>query len=416
MKLTKRRLIAAGVLLGAGLSFQAHAQQPPIRIGASMAQTGPLAGGGKSVQLSLEMWRDDVNAKGGLLGRKVELVMYDDQGNPANVPGIYSKLLDVDKVDLLISPYGTNLTAAIMPMIKQRDRLMIGNFSFDVNAKIQHDKYFHNGPWGSGAEAWAKAFLEPGKKVDAKTIAFLAADAEFSQSLVSGARDVAKKEGLKIVYDQKYPPSTVDFSSMIRAIRSAKPDLVFIASYPADSVAIVRSVNEIGVGDSVKLIGGAMVGLQYAASLESLGSALNGFLNYNHYVPEPTINFPGTSEFLKRYAERAPALKIDTLGYYLAPFAYAAGQILEQGVVGAKSFDEKAVAAYLRNNAVQTIAGNIRFGPTGEWQTPQVLSTQFQGVVNRNVEQFRGPGKQVIIYPENFKSGDLRYPFEKARR
>src|SRR6185436_13853343 len=123
--------LAACAVLG---SAQAQ-NKPPIRIGLSIAQTGPLSGAGKSGLVALEIWRDDINAGGGLLGRPVELVVYDDQSNPSMTPGIYSKLLDVDKVDLLIAPYATNPTAPIMPLVKQRDRLLIGNFALDVNAQ-----------------------------------------------------------------------------------------------------------------------------------------------------------------------------------------------------------------------------------------------------------------------------------------
>ena len=150
--------------------------------------------------------------RGGLLGRKVQLIAYDDQTNPATTPGIYTKLLDVDKVDLLIAPYGTNPTAPIMPLVKQRDLLLMGNFSFDVNAQIKHDKWFNNAPWGAGAVAWGGTFLEAGKKLGAKTIAFMAADAEFAQNLCTGGRAIAKAIGLQNVYDQNYPPNTVDFS------------------------------------------------------------------------------------------------------------------------------------------------------------------------------------------------------------
>jgi branched-chain amino acid transport system substrate-binding protein len=203
---------------------------------------------------------------------------------------------------------------------------------------------------------------------------------------------------------------------MLRAVKAAKPDLVFVASYPADSAAIIRSVNEIGVGSSVKLFGGAMVGLQYAAMLESLGPMLNGITNYAHYVPEKTINFPGIKDFLDKYSTLAKQQKIDPLGYYLAPFSYAAGQILERAVTATKSLDHKVLAKWIRENEVQTIVGDIKFGPTGEWSTPRVFETQYQGVVGKDVEQFRQPGKQVIVYPEQFKSGELRYPFEKARQ
>jgi len=408
--------VALTLTLGLFLSPAQAQSQQPIRIGMSVAQTGPLAGGGKSSLLAMQMWRDDVNAKGGLLGRKVELIAYDDQGVPANVPGLYTKLIDEDKVDLLISPYGTDPIAAVLPLLKQRGLLTIGNFGFDNNAKIQYDRYFQIAPWGQGADGWANAFIEPGKKLGAKTIAFLAANTEFSQTLVAGARSLAKKEGLQVVYDQTYPATTVDFSSMLRSLQAAKPDLVFIASYPADSAALVRSINEIGVGPSVKLLGGGMVGLQYPAALQSLGPMLNGIVDYAHYVPEKTINFPGIQEFLERYAKRAAADKIDPLGYYLAPFGYAAGQLLEQAVTQTHSLDSRVLADYLHTHEMKTIVGAIRFTATGEWAAPRVFETQFQGVRGDNLDQFRQPGKQVIIYPEQFKSGEVHSPFEKARQ
>ena len=120
-----------------GLTSSVGAQQPPIKIGMSMPQTGGLAGGGKASLLGIEIWRDDVNAKGGLLGRKVELVVYDDKSSASETPAIYSKLLDVDKVDLLFAPYATVPTAPIMPLVKQRGLLLMGNFSFQVNSKVQ---------------------------------------------------------------------------------------------------------------------------------------------------------------------------------------------------------------------------------------------------------------------------------------
>ena len=227
------------------------ASTDPIRVGFSIAQTGPLSGAGKSGLLALQMWRDDVNAAGGLIGRPVELVVYDDRTNPSMSPRIYTKLLDVDKVDLLISPYGTNVTAPIMPLIKRRDLLMIGNFGLDINAGINHDKYFNNMPVASGSD-WAAPFFDISEKLGAKRIAILAADAEFAQRLAIGARSQLKKRGLESVYDQNYPPNTVDFSSIMRSMRSKRPDAVFVASYPSDSAAIVRSLGEIGVGNTFK--------------------------------------------------------------------------------------------------------------------------------------------------------------------
>ena len=406
-----RALMAAAL---AAWSFAVFAQQP-IKIGMSMPQTGPLGGGGKAALLALQMWVEDVNAKGGLLGRKVQFISYDDQTNPSLVPGIYTKLLDIDKVDLLIAPYGTNVTAPIMPLVKQRDLLLMGNFSFDVNAQIKHDKWFNNAPWGAGALAWGGPFLETAEKLGAKSIAIMAADAEFAQNLCTGARAIAKAKGFLIVYDQNYPPNSVDFSSIIRAVRAAKPDLVFVCSYPAESAAIVRAVNELGVGPTVKMIGGGMVGLQFAPIMEALGPMLNGFVNYNSWVPEKTMANPAVTDFLKRYSERAKAEKVDPLGFYLPPFNYAIGQMLAQAITATKGVDQKALANYIRGNTMKTMVGDIRFDAVGEWATPRVPMAQFRGIKGKDLEQFRLPGKQVIIGPAALKTGDVIAPFDKAR-
>jgi len=229
--ISRRGLLAtasAGAALAASPfgSSLLQAEQAPIRIGMSMPQTGGLAGGGKASLLGIEIWRDDVNAKGGLLGRKVELVVYDDKSSASETPAIYSKLIDVDKVDLLFAPYGTVPTAPIMPMVKQRGLLLIGNFSFQVNSKVGHDMWFNNAPWGP-PDSWASSFLDIAQKAGGKSIALLTADQEFAQNLAKTAREVATKRNMPIVFDQAYPPNTVEFSSIIRALKVTKPDVVY---------------------------------------------------------------------------------------------------------------------------------------------------------------------------------------------
>ncbi|MGC2317237.1 MAG: amino acid ABC transporter substrate-binding protein [Bradyrhizobium sp.] len=406
-----RAAIAAAVL---GQTSVVVAQQPPIKIGMTMAQTGGLAGGGKASLLGIEIWRDDVNARGGLLGRKVELVVYDDKSSAAETPAIYSKLLDVDKVDILFAPYATVPTAPIMPLVKQRGLLLMGNFSFQVNSKVGHDMWFNNAPWGP-ADSWAAAFLDLGQKAGGKTVALLTADQEFAQNLALTAREIAKKRNMSIVFDQAYPPNTVEFASIIRALKAAKPDIVYVASYPQDSAGILRAVNEIGIGDNVKILGGGMVGLQFGAVMESLGSLLNGVVNYNTWLPEPGMYYDGTKAFFETYSKRAVEAKVDPLGYYLAPFGYASGQLLEQAVKETGSLDQKAIAKYLHEHEVNTIVGPIAFSADGERKETATLMAQFRGVVDKNIEQFRKSGKQVILFPAKLKSGDIISPFEAAR-
>src|SRR4051812_32273678 len=417
MNFTRRKVIGAAGAAAVTAALPGHgvfAQgSGPVKIGMSMPQTGSLGAGGQAALLALRMWVEDVNAKGGLLGRKVEFTVYDDQTNPANTPGIYTKLLDVDRVNLLIAPYGTVPTAPIMPLVKERKKLLMGNFSFQVNAKVQHDMWFNNSPWND-ASSWSDGFFRAGQKAGAKSAAILAADNDFAQNLANGARELAKKSNIKVVYDQNYPPSTTDFSSLVRAIRAAKPEMVFVMSYPNDSVAIIRAVNEIGVGSQVQIFGGGMVGLQFTPIMSSLGGLLNGVLNYNSYVPG--MKYPGIDDFLKRYAQKAVEAKVDPLGFYLPPFNYAIGQILEQAVGATKSLDSKVLAAWLHKNEVKTIVGPISWGADGERAKPSVPMVQFRDLKEKDVSHFLQTGKQVIVSPPQFRQGEAIVPYDKARK
>jgi branched-chain amino acid transport system substrate-binding protein len=278
----------------------------PIKIGFGMALTGGLAANGKAAVVAMQIWAEDVNQKGGLLGRKVALVYYDDQTKPAVVPGIYTKLLDIDQVDFVVSGYGTNLIAPAMPIVMERGLLFMGLFGLAVNEKFNYPYYFGIAPAGPHPRTdWSRGFFEIAAKQTPKpeTIALIGADAEFARNAVSGARENAKTFGLKIVYDNTYPPGTADFTPVVRAIKATNPDIVYVGSYPPGSVGITRAAHEVGL--KPKLFGGGMVGLQYAAFLGKLGPMLNGIVNYDFWVPEPTLNFPGIDEFLKKYQARA---------------------------------------------------------------------------------------------------------------
>ncbi len=164
------------------------------------------------------------------------------------------------------------------------------------------------------------------------------------------------------MFDQSYPPNTVEFSSIIRSLKAAKPDIVYVASYPPDSAGILRAVNEIGIGDSVKIFGGGMVGLQFGAVMENMGSLLNGVVNYNSWLPEQSMYFDGTKAFFDTYTKRAVEAKVDPLGYYLAPFGYASGQLIEQAIKAtgvARPEGPRQISA--RATSIKTIVGPIAF-------------------------------------------------------
>jgi branched-chain amino acid transport system substrate-binding protein len=307
----------------------------PIKVGFSMALTGGVAQNGKQLIIALELWRDDVNAHGGLLGRPVELVYYDDQSNPGNVPGIYTKLISVDKVDLLLGPYATNMAAAAVPVIMEHNMTTISMLAIGVNRHFNYARYFDMIPVGpEGTKAFSRGFFELAAAQNPKpqTVALIAGDAEFSKTAVDGARENATAYGFKIVYDQSYPPSTTDFAPVVRAVQAANPDIVFVAAYPPDTVGIVRAASEIGL--TPKMFGGTMIGLLITPIKLQLGPILDGIVIMQSFVPAPPFDFPGVADVLKRYREQAAGQKIDPFGHAFVPFGYAAGQVLAQAVEG----------------------------------------------------------------------------------
>jgi branched-chain amino acid transport system substrate-binding protein len=386
----------------------------PIKIGFSMALTGGLAGAGKGALIAMEIWREDVNKKGGILGRPVEFVYYDDATQPSKVPGIYTKLLNVDKVDLVVSSYGTNEIAPAMPIVMRKKLVFPSLFGLAVNDEFNYDRYFGIMPAGPEPKLdWSRGFfaLAAEQKPRPRTVAIIAADAEFALNAAAGARANAKEGGFIIVYDKTFPPSTTDFSPIIRAIEATNAEIVYIASYPPQSVGMVKALHEVGL--KAKMVGGCMVGLQFAAIQQNLGPLLDGIVNYDFWAPEPTLDFPGVKEFLAKYQEAAKGKGVDPLGHYLPPYAYAYLQVYQQAIEATKTLDQGKIAAYMHKATFDTVVGKVKFARNGEWATSRVLQIQFRDVQPNNLEQFAGPGKRVVLYPKAWKSGDIAFPYKQ---
>lgn len=402
--------------VGAFVPTPAAAQTgEPVKIGYSMALTGGLGPNGKSALLAQKIWEEDVNARGGLLGRPVKLVYYDDQTNPATVPGIYTKLLDIDKVNLIIGPYGTNLLAPAMPIAMQRKKIFIGLLGTAVNSTFNYLSYFSMSPNGPEPKsAYTKGFVEVAVRQNPKprTVAIVAADGEFALNVSEGAREDVKAAGLTVVYDRRYPSATTDLVPVVRAIAETNPDLVIVCSYPPDSIGMVRAVNEVGF--KPKMIGGAMVGLQSTAVKARLGPLLNGWTNYDVWLPVPKMQFGGVDELMKKYQARAPVEGVDALGYYMAPWSYAQLQVLQQAVTATESLDDAKLGDYIRANTFKTVLGDVRFGSDGELAQPRTLQVQFRNVKTNDVVQFKDISTQVVVAPTEYESGKLIYPYEKA--
>lgn len=416
--MTGRRSLWAAVLIAGVLASGAARAAEPITIGFGMALTGGLAAIGKSALLAMQIWAEDVNAKGGLLGRPVKLIFYDDQSNPATIPALYTKLIDVDKVDITVSGYATNMVAPAMPIMIQRNRLFLGLFALAVNAQYHYPKYFSMLPTGPDpAHAFCEPFFEVAMKGDPKpkTVAIVAADAEYPHTASAGARDIIKKLGLQTVYDRTYPPQTTDYTPIVRAIQAANPEIVFVASYPPDSVGMVRAANEVGL--KTRYFGGGMVGLQILSIKQQLGPLLNGILDYDWFLPtEKMQQFPGVMDFLKAYQARAASEGVDPLGWYLPPFAYAEMQVLQQAIEATKGLDQDKLADYLRSNTFKTVVGDVSYGQDGEWAKPRVLEVQFQNITGNSVDLFKDLKTEVILSPSEYKTGEVMAPYSEVKK
>ena len=417
----KSRWLITSLFAAAGLAMtspQAASAAEPIKIGFGMGLTGGLAASGKAAVLGMKIWEEEINAKGGLLGRPVKLVYYDDQSNPATVPGIFTKLLDVDKVDLVTGDYGTNLLAPAMPIVIAHKMTFFSLFGLDVNREFKYPKYFSMQPAGGPdpAVTFSKGFFELAMAQDPKpkTLAIIAADAEFPHNASDGARKTAKAAGLQIVYDKNYPPATTDYTPIVRAVDAANADIVLSFSYPPDAVGMVRAANEVGL--KAKIFGGGLVGLQYASIKQQLGSQLNGIINYDFWEPAKTLVFPGVDDFLKKYQARAGAEGVDPLGYYLPPFAYANLQVLQAAVEGTKSLDQDKLAAWLRTHTIPTIVGDIKYGANGEWVEGRVLFVQFHDVQGSDLDQWKNDSRQTILWPQQYATGKAIYPYSGAKK
>jgi branched-chain amino acid transport system substrate-binding protein len=294
----------------------------PIKIGYCLSLTGPLGANGQTARLTHQIWQEDVNSRGGLLGREVTLVCIDDQSNAASVVGIYESLLFEQQVDLLLGGYGNNSITPAMPLVIKNERFFIGLMGLGVNNELHYDRYFAMIPTGSDPNvALTEGFFYTAARQTPrpKTVAILAADADFTKNPIAGARINAAQFGFEVVSETKYSLATTNFVSVLQDLEPHDPDVLFLCSYLNDSVGLERAIPESGIAP--KVIGGAMIGPQSTSVQEQLGPLLNGLVNYEYWLPTAKMTFPGVEQLISRYQERATGTPADALGYYVTPMA-----------------------------------------------------------------------------------------------
>ncbi len=389
----------------------------PIKIGYCLSLTGGLASNGRTARLAHQIWEQNVNRKGGLLGRPVQMICIDDETNPKLVPEIYSRLLNEEKVDLVIGGYGDNSVSPAMPLIIERKRYLVALMALAVNASLRYPNYFVMIPTGPRPnEALTEGFfsLAANQSPKPETIAILAADAPFSKSPVEGAKQHASKYGFRIVADNRYSLATTDFAPIVRQIKPINPEILFLCSYLNDSAGLLRAIDAIGL--EPKMVGGAMIGPQNGSIKAELGPLLNGVVNYEYWLPVPKMMYPGIAEMIAEYQTQAAAAGADPLGYYVAPQAYAQLQVIEQAVLGTRSLEDEKLAQFTRDRIFKTILGDVKFGDGGGWSEPRVLEVQYQNIKGNDLSVFKDARTQTVVWPPNLSSGTLIYPYAKAKQ
>jgi len=388
----------------------------PIRIGYCLSLTGPVSGNSRSASLAHDIWRDDLNKRGGLLGRPVKFVRYDDQGDASLVASLYARLIDEDRVDLVVGGYGTNTNLAALPEIMARQRFFVGLMALGANNELGYENYFAMIPTGPDPNAsLTEGFFETAAVQSPRptTVALLSADAVFARNPILGAKANAAKHGFEVVFEAAYPLTTGDFQSYLDAVARSGCDLLFLCSYLEDSVGLIRALDKHSFRP--KMVGASMIGPQNTEVRTKLGPLLNGIVNYEYWVPAPALAFKGVDELLKTYRARAAGSDVDPLGHYMAPLAYSQLQVVAQAVEATHNFADSELSEFTRNATFSTVMGEIKFGSRGEWAHPRVLQVQFQNIDGQGADQFRDGSRQIVVAPRNMASGPLIYPFQKAR-
>jgi branched-chain amino acid transport system substrate-binding protein len=387
----------------------------PIRIGYCLSLTGPLAGNSQSARLAHEIWRSETNDAGGLLGRPVEFVCYDDEGDASRVTSLYERLLDEDGVDLVIGGYGTNTILPVMPLVIERGRYFVGLMGLGVNNEHSYQNYFAMIPTGPDpSAALTEGFFEVAAQQTPRpiTVALLSADAIFSKNPILGAKANAERHGFEVVYEAEYSLETTDFVPVLDAVAASNCDLLFLCSYIQDSIDLIRAIRKHSFRP--KMVGAGMIGPQNTSVKTTLGPLLNGLVNYEYWVPVSTMGFPGVAALLDIYRERARVEGVDLLGHYMAPLAYAQMQVVTKAILSTGGLDDQALSNFTRTAVFDTVMGEVSFGKNGEWETPRVVQVQFQGIDSHDADQFKDGSKQIAVSPSGLASGHLIFPYASA--
>jgi branched-chain amino acid transport system substrate-binding protein len=382
------RALGAACALAAAFTAFAQSTQPPIRIGSTLALTGPLAATSLVHKVVGEIYVDQLNQRGGLLGRKVEWIVKDDQSKPDLARTLYEQLITTDKVDLLMGPYATGAILSAMGVAQRYNKVLV-HHTFGIPSMAKYDMQFP--AWSLGPEP---ATTVPNTVFDAlaaspkppKTIAVVTSKFPSVHFMSLGAREVAKKRGLTEVLFLEWDFGNLDYGPIAARIKDAKPDFLWVGAIGLEGNQLLDALHKIDYTPQEHFY-------MYPAPAPMSKSPLaNNALSMTVFEEHPPFsNAPGAAEFIKLYHERAAKAGIpDTSVEVQAAASYTAWQILEAGVRGAGSLDDKAIAAYLKKNGASTIQGKLRFDGANNYGDDLMRVKQVQN------------GHWVTVYPKEF--------------
>jgi branched-chain amino acid transport system substrate-binding protein len=374
------------LVVAAGLWTPAPAQAP-IRIGASLSLTGTYAALGQNQQRGYQLCAKHVNEKGGLLGRKIGFVLYDDQSQPATGVRLYEKLITQDKVDLVMGPYSSAITEAVANVNEKYKMPMVAPMASTTAIFKKGRKFIFMVQ--SPAEVYLEGLIDVAAKKGLKTVAIINEDTLFPKATVQGTIELAKQKGLKVVFVEAYPKGNTDFSAILTKIRAANPDVLGAATYFDDAVAITRQMRELNVNPKVY---GVTVGGDLPTFYQLLGR--NAEFVYGATQWEVELPYPGSKAFLESYTKEYPGVDLS----YHSAGGYAGCQVLVDAVKRAGSLDGEKVREAILKTDTKTVYGGFKVDQDGFQLSHKMVMFQWQ------------EGKKVIVWPDELAAGKARFP------
>ena len=363
------------------------AAQTPIKIGASLSLTGTYAALGQNQQRGYQLCAKQVNEKGGVLGRKIEFVLYDDRSEPATGVRLYERLITQDKVDAVMGPYSSAITEAVANVNEKHKMPMIAPMASTTSIFKKGRKFVFMVQ--SPAEVYLEGLVDEAVKRGLKTIALIYEDTLFPKATVDGTIALAKKKGLQVAFVEAYPKGNTDFSALLTKVRNANPDVLGAATYFDDAVAITRQMKELNVNPKMY---GVTVGGDLPKFYELLGK--NAEFIYGATQWEPELPYPGAKEFADAYHKEFPGANLS----YHSAGGFAGCQVLVEAIKTAGSLDGQKLRDAILKLDYNNVYGGFNVDQDGFQVSHKMVMFQWQD------------GKKVIVWPENLAAGKLRYP------